>query len=60
MSENKTKVNGIWEIRTNGELIIRFRAYKKRDIELQLKKAEIGLKIPRENLEALFIAEWLD
>ena len=41
-------------------MILRFRAYKQRDINLQLKKAEIGLKIPADNLVAVFIAEWLD
>ena len=60
MEKPKLNVKGIWEIRNNGELIIRFRAYKQRDITLQLRKAEIGLKIPVENLEAVRIADWLD
>jgi len=59
---DKQKVNGVWEIRTKNDdkMILRFRAYKQRDINLQLKKAEIGLKIPADNLIAVFIAEWLD
>ena len=59
---DKQKVNGIWEVRTKNDdkMILRFRAYKQRDINLQLKKAEIGLKIPADNLVAVFIAEWLD
>jgi hypothetical protein len=59
---DKQKVNGVWEIRTKNDdkMILRFRAYKQRDINLQLKKAEIGLKIPADNLVAVFIAEWLD
>ena len=59
---DKQKVNGVWEIRTKNDdkMILRFRAYKQRDINLQLKKAEIGLKIPADNLIAVFVAEWLD
>jgi hypothetical protein len=59
---DKQKVNGVWEIRTKNDdkMILRFRAYKQRDINLQLKKAEIGLKIPADNLVAVFVAEWLD
>lgn len=58
----KKKVNGVWEIRTKNDdkMILRFRAFKQRDINLQLKKAEIGLKIPADNLIAVFIAEWVD
>jgi len=59
---DKQKVNGVWEIRTKNDdkMILRFRAYKQRDINLQLKKAEIGVKIPADTLVAVFIAEWLD
>lgn len=60
MSETPKK--GIFEIRRKDsqELILRFRAFKQADINLQMRKAQIGLGIPAENLEAVYIADWLD
>ena len=57
-----TPKKGIFEIRRKDsqELILRFRAFKQADINLQLRKAQIGLGIPAENLEAVYIADWLD
>lgn len=58
----ETPKKGIFEIRRKDsqELILRFRAFKQADINLQMRKAQIGLGIPAENLEAVYIADWLD
>lgn len=51
---------GIWEIRdvNTGEKISRFRARKRADVDRYLKMAEIGLKRPATDFEAVFITEW--
>ena len=64
MTEEKKRrpFTGIWEVqdaRTNAR-ITRFRSFKRRDIDLQLSKASIGLKRPLTDFEAVFIADWVD
>lgn len=51
---------GIWEIRdvNTGEKISRFRARRRADVDRYLKMAEIGLKRPASDFEAVFITEW--
>lgn len=51
---------GIWEIRdvNTGEKISRFRARKRADVDRYLKMAEIGLKRPATDFEAVFVTEW--
>lgn len=51
---------GIWEIRdvNTGEKISRFRARKRADVDRYLKMAEIGLKRPATDFEAVYITEW--
>jgi hypothetical protein len=62
MTENPVPKKGIFEIRLRDsqEMILRFRAFKPADVKLQLRKAEIGLKIPAENLEAVYITDWME
>lgn len=59
---NETPKKGIFEIRykDSQQMILRFRAFKPADVKLQLRKAEIGLGIPAENLEAVYITDWME
>jgi hypothetical protein len=53
---------GVWEIRDvrTGERISKFRARKRADVDRALKMAELGLKRPASDFEAVFITEWED
>lgn len=51
---------GIWtivDVRT-GEVISRFRARRRADVDRYLQMAKIGLQRPIEDFEAVFITEW--
>lgn len=60
MAARRNIAAGIWEIRdvNTGEKISRFRARKRADVDRYLKMAEIGLKRPATDFEAVFITEW--
>ena len=51
---------GVWEIRDvkTGERISKFRARKRADVDRYLRMAELGLKRPATDFEAVFITEW--
>lgn len=51
---------GVWEIQDvkTGERISKFRARKRADVDRALKMAELGLKRPASDFEAVFITEW--
>jgi len=51
---------GIWtivDVKT-GEVISRFRARRRADVDRYLKMAEIGLRRPASDFEAVFVTEW--
>ncbi len=60
MAARRNIAAGIWEIRdvNTGEKISRFRARRRADVDRYLKMAEIGLKRPATDFEAVFITEW--
>lgn len=51
---------GIWEIRdvNTGEKISRFRARRRADVDRYLKMAEVGLKRPATDFEAVYVTDW--
>ena len=53
---------GVWEIIDvqTGERVNKFRARKRADVDRALKMAELGLKRPASDFEAVFITEWED
>ena len=61
-TKERRPFTGIWEIQDarSGERILRFRSFGRKDINLQLRKATIGLKRPIEDFEAVYIADWVD
>ena len=51
---------GIWEIRDvrTGERISKFRARRRADVDRALKMAELGLKRPASDFEAVYLTDW--
>jgi hypothetical protein len=60
MAARRNIAAGIWEIRdvNTGEKISRFRARRRADVDRYLKMAEIGLKRPATDFEAVYITDW--
>lgn len=51
---------GIWtivDVKT-GEIVSRFRARRRADVDRYLKMAEIGLRRPASDFEAVFVTDW--
>ncbi len=56
----RNEAAGIWtivDVKT-GEIISRFRARRRADIDRYLKMAEIGLRRPASDFEAVFVTDW--
>lgn len=61
MSKSKRNIAaGIWEIRDvrTGERISKFRARRRADVDRALKMAELGLKRPASDFEAVYLTDW--
>ena len=62
VEKKRRPFTGIWEIQDaqSGARILRFRSFGKKDVNLQMRKATIGLKRPIEDFKAVYIADWVD
>ena len=61
MTKSKSNVAaGVWEIidLQTGQRVSKFRARRRSDVDRALKMAEIGLKRPASDFEAVYITDW--